>query len=149
MEYKGVKYVKGFNSLTDNVRAVLAEGKFPLKGEKMIEFYHDLECDRVLGIIEFPYIDIELEMWTGDGNDFEYASEDDCDISLSYFICTKGLVNGVGEWGSHGSPYADCNIDFSDSKWEEDLTQEMCEVLEAYADSNGLSFTEPNFNVER
>lgn len=145
MEYKGVKYNKYFESLTDNVRAVLASGRFPFdNAAKWEAFNSDLKCDRVLAVIEFPTIDIELEMWTHDGYDYFDADWNDCQIRLCYVVCIKVDDDDVTGWETYDyAPYLG-RVDFASPTWEDDLTRDMCQTLEQFAEYHGFSFTELN-----
>ena len=148
MEYKGIEYTKWFDTLTDEVVSVLAGGKFPTDNSNEWSAYLNStnNGDRVLGMIEFPTIDIELEAYTSNGGEPCEATNDDNDISLSYFVCIKGMLRGFEEWCS--DDYAGrCSVDFSADDWEQRLEQEMCEKLDEYAKHNGYSFTEMNYEV--
>lgn len=143
-EYKDIEYTKDFHSLTDNVVSVLADGKFPITDrERLDKFYKDLQCDRVLGIIEFPAIDIELEMWTRGGYDYDEATEDDNEISLAYAVCGKVVSDKYCGWETLDWAYKDVSVDFASKDWEKRLEKEMLSALEDYADIHSLSYTEP------
>ena len=142
-EYKGIEYAKDFHSLTDNVVSVLADGEFPTVNiPKWDRFNKDLMCDRVLGVIQFPFIDIELEMWTKQGNNYDEATEDDKDIKLSYVVCRR-FGYGEDDWDTDGWVDKDVMVDWSDADWEIQLEEDMLSALEKYAEERGLSYTEP------
>lgn len=128
---------KYFEKLTDDVVSVLSDGEFPIDDkERWNKFYNDVERDRVLAIIECENIDIELEMWTGEGNSFDDADENDKKISLSYFVCIK--ENGT--WISDDFIDTEVNVDFSNPNWEIELENDMCNSLNAYIKESGYSF---------
>lgn len=148
MEYKGVEYIGHFGCLTDNVASVLASGKFPTEdadawGKYLEDTYGG---DRVLAVIEFPYIDIELEAWANGYLEPYEASDKANDIRLTYFVCIRGLLDGKPMWESD-SGAGSCDVDFSSPNWRGELETEMCEKLDEYAKYYGYSFTEPNFEV--
>lgn len=153
-EYKGMEYIKDFHSLTDNVVSVLADGKFPTSDKERWDNYLKDTCggDRVLGVIEFPYIDIELEAYARitDRNGYcGYLDEPNVarkneEICLTYAICWCGLFRGERSWELYDDD-GKCKVDFSSDNWEEMLEKDMCERLEKFAEKHGLSFTEPNF----
>lgn len=147
--YNGVPAIRDFDMLTDNVVSVLACGKYPLgDAEKMHKYISDTNGgDRVIAIIQFPSIDIELEAWTSRGIEPCYAADDDDEVMLDYFVCFKGLTHtGNEEWVSVDCLPCDVDVDFSASDWREQLEQAMCEALDEYVNNNGLSFTEYNFD---
>lgn len=135
-----------FDKLTENVIKTLAVGEFPTDTEEYEKFLNDIDYDRVLATIEYPYIDIELEIWTADGFEPDCATETDNSIAPSYFVCTKGVRNGEETWVSYGDA-GDCYVDFSLPYWEELLEHEMEERLAEYADKYHLSYASPNFNL--
>ena len=145
MEYKGVKYNKYFESLTDTVRAVLASGRFPFDDEKKwAAFNNDLRCDRVLAVIEFPTIDIELEMYTRSGADYYDAYVYDDEIMLAYVTCLKTSDDERVGWETGDFvPYRG-RVNFLSPNWEEALTHDMLSSLQEYVDTYGYSFTELN-----
>ena len=147
MKYNGIEYNKYFKDLTENVVSVLADGKFPTDDADRWDRYLADTCrgDRVLAVIEFPYIDIELEAYTGNGCEPWAATDDDNEVSLWYAVCIRGLCNGEDGWNTDDWA-GKCEVDFSSDNWEELLVTEMCERLKAYAERLGYSFTEPNFD---
>ena len=138
-----------FDLLTDNVVSVLADGKFPTGDKERWERYLNATYngDRVLAVMEFPYIDIELEAYTGDGNEPSEAADDDNGIVLGYVVCIKGLYCGEEVWQTDDFA-GECTVDFSSENWEELLEKEMVERLTEYVEKHGYSFTEPNFDDE-
>lgn len=140
---------KYFGLLTDEVVSVLADGKFPTGDTERWERYlkATYDGDRVLAVMEFPYIDIELEAWTGGGGEPCEATDEDNEVSLSYVVCIGGLFHGEKVWNTDDFA-GDCTIDFSSENWEELLENEMVERLTEYAKKRGYSFTEPNFDYE-
>ena len=139
---------KCFELLTDEVVSVLADGKFPTGDKERWESYLKAtnDGDRVLAVLEFPYIDIELEAWTSDCfYEAAYAKDEDNDIDLSYMVCIRGLCHGKDTWETDEGA-GECNVDFSAENWEELLENEMVKRLAEYVEEHGYSFTEPNFN---
>lgn len=143
-----IEHEKDFELITDNVASVLASGRFPIDdAEKWHQFYEDTHgADRFLGLIAFPTIDIELEMYTGMGNEPYWAteSEKDSEISLSYVVCIKGISNGKAMWVIDDFA-GECNVDFGSDNWELLLEKEMIERVTEYAEKRGYSLTEYNF----
>jgi hypothetical protein len=139
---------KYFELLTDEVVSVLADGKFPTGDKERWESYLKATNggDRVLAVLEFPYIDIELEAWTSDYfYEPAYAKDEDTDIALSYMVCIRGLYHGKDTWETDEGA-GECKVDFSAENWEELLENEMVKRLAEYVEEHGYSFTEPNFN---
>lgn len=149
MKYKEVEYIEHFGCLNDDVVSVLASGKFPTDDADAWKKYLEstYRGDRVLAVIEFPYIDIELEAYTGDGNEPSEAADDDNGIVLGYVVCIKGLYCGEEVWQTDDFA-GECTVDFSSENWEELLEKEMVERLAEYVEKRGYSFTEPNFDDE-
>ena len=137
---------KYFGLLTDEVISVLADGKFPTGDKERWERYlkATYDGDRVLAVMEFPCIDIELEAWTRGGGEPCEATDDDNEISPTYVVCIKGLFHGEDCWETDDFA-GKCTVDFSSENWEELLENEMVERLKEYAEKHGYSFTEPNF----
>lgn len=138
---------KYFGLLTDEVVSVLADGKFPTGDKERWERYlkATYNGDRVLAVMEFPYIDIELEAWTADYfHEPAYATDEDNGIDLSYMVCIRGLHCGTDCWETDEGA-GDCTVDFGADNWEELLEKEMVERLTEYVEKHGYSFTEPNF----
>lgn len=126
----------------------LRSGKYPVNDPDAWEHFLDVtnNADRVLAVLEYPAVDIELEMWTAEGSDVLDATEEDYDVSLSYFACIKGRsLSGSEEWSSDGYVNKSCNVDFSAEDWEAQLEQEMNKAAIAYAEEHGYSLTELNF----
>lgn len=146
-----------FDLLTDNVVSVLAGGKFPTgDAERWSKYLADTnDGDRVLAVISFPYIDIELEAYVNTVADSGYSYLDEPfmatiehnEIDLTYVVCVKGYWHGDGMWEIDDWA-GDCTVDFSSKNWAELLEKEMVERLTEYAEKHGRSFTEPNFNYE-
>ena len=82
-------------------------------------------------------------MWTKDGECFDRATEDDCEIALSYIVCTK-FGHEKWDWETFGGTDADVMVDFASADWEERLEEDMLLALEGCANKYGLSYTEPN-----
>ena len=150
MEYKGVEYIDHFGCLTEDVVSVLASGKFPTDDADAWKRYLESTYggDRVLAVIEFPYIDIELEAWANGCIEPYEANDKANDIRLTYYVCIRGLLDGEPTWESDGCA-GNCDVDFSSPNWRGELETEMCEKLDEYAKRCGHSFTEPNFVVDR
>lgn len=139
--------VMSYWGLTKDVVSVLAEGEFPTYDRpRFKKFLDDIRHDRVLAVMEYPTIDIELEIYTANGCDVECATHIDNSIAPSYFVCIKGLFHGKEMWESYDFA-GDCYVDFNEPDWEEELKQEMDDVLEHFASEHGLSFTSYNFEV--
>lgn len=134
-----------FGKLKDEVVEVLALGEFPVwDKERFGKFLDATSHDRVLAMLEYPSIDIELEIYTADGYEPQYATATDNSIALSYYICIKGLYHGTETWMS--DDYAgDCYVDFNDPNWRELLEQEMDDRLREYAELHDYSLTGCNF----
>lgn len=133
--------------LTPSVRKMLSEKTFPTDDSKRWEqiLADTKEEDRVLAVLKCPAVDIELEMWTKDGDDYTSAPDaKDKTISLSFPIVAK-----VGEdaWELEDYANADCSVDFMSPTWEEDLKDEMWKLLCAHAKEHNLSLTEINDQV--
>lgn len=142
-------YHKDFGCLTDTVISVLASGKFPTDdAEKWNKYLADTNGgDRVLAVIQYPTIDIELEAYTGSGNEPWSASESDNNVLLDYYVCIKGVMHtGNIEWCSDDFVPWDVMVDFGSANCEEALERDMLNALSEYARNNGYSFTELNFN---
>lgn len=137
-----------FDSLTDDVVGVLAEKKFPVEDkERFDKFLEDTHKSRVLAVMEYPYIDIELEAWTKDGFEPASATETDNGITLMYFVCIKGVCRGDEVWNSDDYAGA-CTADFSSPNWRESLIEDMDKTLADFAETWDYSYTEPNFNYD-
>lgn len=143
----GIIPSENFELLTWNVRKVLASGYFPTDNEEDWNTYlEDTDGDRFLGSIVYPTIDIELEAYTGDGNEPWSANAKDNGILLSYCVCTKGKTHtGNTEWQFDDFLSAEVNVDFADPNWEALLEADMLEKLDRYVELNGYSYTELNF----
>lgn len=141
---------KYFGLLTDEVVSVLADGKFPTGDAERWERYlkATYDGDRVLAVMEFPYIDIELEAWTRGGGEPCEATDSDNEIFPTYVVCIRGLHCGTDCWETDDFA-GKCTVDFSSENWEELLEKEMVERLTEYAKGRGYSFTEPNFDYEQ
>ena len=139
---------KYFELLTDEVVSVLADGKFPTGDKERWESYLKAtnDGDRVLAVLEFPYIDIELEAWTGYGEEPWAATDNDNAIMLWYAVCIKGFLHSGEEAWETDDWAGKCTVDFSADNWEELLENEMVKRLDEYVDEHGYSFTEPNFS---
>ena len=141
MDYKGITYTKWFDNMTDEVVSVLAEGKFPTNDkERWDSLRKAIRSDRVIAMIEFPYMDIELEMYAP-WSDWHEATDDNNEILLDYFVCIK---HGDGEWESDDIALTEVSVDFSKADWESALVKEMCEALGKHAKDNGFSLDKPN-----
>ena len=139
---------KYFGCLTEDVRKVLMSGVFPAEDEeKWNKFLKDTDNgDRFLASIVFPTIDIELEAFTGDGNEPYMANDKDNEIMLSYCVCTKGKMHtGHVEWLFDDYLSAEVKVDFTDPDWDALLEADMLEKLDRYVKANGYSYTELNF----
>ena len=126
----------------------LRSGKYPVNDPDAWEHFLDATCnaERVLAVLEYPAVDIELEMWTAEGSDVLDATEEDYDVSLSYFACIKGkLPSGAVEWASDEYVNKSCDVDFSADDWEAQLEQDMNKAAIAYAKEHGYSLTDLNF----
>lgn len=143
----GVLPYEDFELLTPTVREVIALGRFPTDDEGVWNaFIGDTDGDRFLGSIAFPTIDIELEAYTGDGNEPWSANAKDNEILLSYCVCTRGKIHtGNTEWQFDDFLSAEVNVDFADTNWEALLEADMLEKLDRYVELNGYSYTELNF----
>ena len=144
-----MEYHKDFTCLTDTVVSVLASGKFSTDDtEKWSKYLADTnDGDRVLAVIQYPTIDIELEAYTGNGNEPWAANENDNDVILDYFVCVKGMMHtGNVEWTSDDFAPWNIAVDFGSDNWEEALERDMLDALSEYARGKGYSFTELNFN---
>lgn len=134
-----------FGILTDDVVKVLALGEFPVHYPSEYErFLTAIGYDRTLARLEYPSIDIELEIYTADGNEPDAATLSDNSIAPSYVVCIKGLYNGRATWITDDFA-GDCYVDFSEPNWKEALTQEMEDVLAKYVADHGYSYTDYNF----
>ena len=146
---KGEKY---FGLLNEDVVSVLADGKFPTSDSKRWQKYLDetYNGDRVLAVIEFPMVDIELEAYTASGGEPWEANDNDNEIMLSYFVCIKGIGrSGSFEWESDDWTGDICKVDFSRPNWKSLLEEDMCNALDKYMKRRGLSYTAPNFNYDQ
>lgn len=135
-------------NMSASVLKALRNGKYPVEDKAEWErFLKDTgNADRVLAVLEYPTIDVELEMWTKTGGDVLYASKDDCKTKLSYFICIKGKGHhGEEEWESDTYAENVCEVDFSSPTWREALEEEMDMTVRTHANQFGYSLTEPNF----
>lgn len=144
----GVFPTEDFELLTENVRQILASGHFPTTDEDKWNDFLDVTCggDRFLGSIAYPTIDIELEAFTGDGNEPYMANDKDNEISLSYCVCTKGKMHtGYVEWLFDDYLSAEVKVDFTDPNWKSLLEADMLDKLDKYVEANGYSYTELNF----
>ena len=130
-------------NLTPSVLAALRSGKYPVSDPKAWDQFLEETCnaERVLAVLEYPSIDIELEMWTATGGDVLDATEDDCDVSLSYFVCLKA---SDGAWYSDEHADKDCEVDFTADDWEAQLEADMSKAAVEHAKQHGFSLTEPN-----
>ena len=133
----------------DVVRSVLADGHFPINDKvKWRKFCDAVDYDRVLAVLEFPFVDIELEMWSSDGDWFDVKPDAD-NVYLGYVVCTQGRYCPNGRWGEYdwmtdGIPKHEPNVDFSASDWDKQLEQDMLNALDKYVKERNLSYTEPN-----
>lgn len=141
MEYKGIEYKKFFGNLSETIVSALAKGKFPIDDEEAWEKFK--ENDRILAVIEFPCVDIELEMWTAGGYYFDEATADDDEISLAYVVCKK-FGDGAYDWDTDDFVQKHITVDFSSPTWEDELEQDMLETLDKYVEEHGYSYTEVN-----
>lgn len=144
----GVFPTENFEQLTSKVREILASGYFPTDNkEDWATFLEDTHGgDRFLGLIEYPTIDIELNAYTWNGSEPCEAKDDDNEIVLSYFVCTKGrYTEGVIEWESDDFVSEEVSVDFTDPNWQTLLEADMLEKLDRYVEANGYSYTELNF----
>lgn len=149
MPITDAKNIKWFaEPLTKNVRLALADGCFPTGSpDKWKAFLEDTNATgRLLAQLEYPTLDIELEMWRADGEDYDLANNEMNGITLSYVICCK-YGEGKDDWETHGSTGADNiepYVDFLSDDWEKQLKDDMQRALEEYAEFHGLSLTEIN-----
>lgn len=126
------------NGLTDRVAKMLANRKCALSVRERDELMNGLF--RGLAILEYPTIDIELNVW----DTILYGEEDD-KIIPEYYVCVKGLVGDTEMWSSDDSADWDVNVDFSARNWRELLERDMHDALLDHAERYGYSLTEPNF----
>lgn len=135
-------YVK---PITDTVRLILSEGAYPTENtDRWEQFLEDVDNDRLLAMLETPSCDIELEMWTTDGDNFNEAPDkEDKRISLSLPILVK-VSDTEDCWEISGYAEDPCTVDFASPTWEQDLKEEMWKALCKYANYFGLSLTEIN-----
>ena len=131
--------------ITETVRMVLADGTYPTENtDRWEQFKEDVDGDRLLAMLETPTCDIELEMWSTDGDDFdESPDKEDKRINLALPVLTRG-TDSDDTWEITGYSDADINVDFTSPTWEQDLKDEMWEALCKYAKDCNLSLTEPN-----
>lgn len=135
------------NKITDRVASVLATGTFPTdNADEFKAFLDDINHDRVLAVLEYPSIDIELEAYTYNGGQEPVsATDEDNSIMLSYCVCLKGLCNGEETWMFDDFLSFGCFVDWSDPHWRVQLRGEMEDTLRHYAKLNDYSLTDLNF----
>lgn len=134
-----MKYIFTTEGLTDSVAKMLANRKNELTARQKGELMNGVF--RGLAILEYPTIDIELNVW-----DTILYGEDDDKIIPEYYVCVKGVTHWGGEeWSSDDTADWDVNVDFSAPNWREQLEKDMHDALLDHAERYGYSLTEPNF----
>ena len=131
-------YIFRTDGITDAVATMLANKTKELEPHEKEELMDG--AFRGLAILEYPCIDIELNVW-----DTILYGEDDDKIIPEYFVCVKGIVNGEETWSSDSEADWDVAVDFSATDWREQLEADMNNALLEYADEHGYSLYEPNF----
>lgn len=131
-------YIFSTDGITDAVATMLANKTKELSPKEKEELMDG--AFRGLAILEYPCIDIELNIW-----DTILYGEDDDKIIPEYFVCLKGLMDGEETWASEGTADWDVSVDFSATDWKEQLEADMNSALLGYADKHGYSLYEPNF----
>ena len=134
-----MNYTFTLEGITDEVASMLGNKKGELTEEQKSKLMNGLY--RGLAILEYPTIDIELNIW-----DSILYGEDDDKIIPEYCVCIKGIdPYGHEEWSSDEVALWDVNVDFSAPNWRERLEIDMNAALLYHASRFGYSLDKPNY----
>ena len=133
--------MKKFTCLSDDYRRQLMNGKFDYWDEdEEEEGVHDWGE----AVLEVGYVDIELNILADCDEDYHIINKP----YPCYFICAKGIINGVESWTEVG--YIDykyeVNVDWSADDWMVQLERDMTEKLDMFVKQFELKYDEPNFS---